>query len=959
MLIRHNRSSIAKPILLFLGCLVIGQLGVLVVANSLWFTEMGYLNTFLKQLSWQLGLGWGSAVLSLLFIFTNLRLARRFRWQKPQEDSYPLSPQSPSINLLGLLIITTGIGAWIGSMLLYYSKLALSLWTPDFNLPNLSSSLNSPLEIVWIRQVLTDISSNLWQGLIIAFLVLGLLIKTEYFLRIISVVFTVMLSFIIAGQWANFLKYFYGVPFNINDPQYGNDLGFYIFQLPLWQLLELWLSGVGIYTLFAVSLTYLFSGDSLSQGKFQGFSRPQLRHLYALWSGLMGLLVLHHIIQRYLLLYSPEGVVYGAGYIDAHVGQFIEIILGIIAGITCIWLGEKALFGKKDRRKLYKIAKKKLVFSPYLVPVFLYLIVWISGTIISGGLQRIIVQPNELVRERPYIERSIQSTRAAFSLDRIDAQVFDPQAELNAEVLERNHLTIDNIRLWDTKPLLETNRQLQQIRLYYKFPDADIDRYRVRVGLPEKIEERQISEKQQTIIAARELDYSAVPTSANTWVNKHLVYTHGYGFTLSPVNLVASGGLPYYFVKDIGTNKDEGALQTSSKLIDYSIPIGKPRIYYGELTNNYVMTPTTAEELDFPSGDGNVYNTYDGKGGILIGTGWRRWLFALYLRDWQMLFSQDFTPETRLLMRRDIQNRVQTIAPFLNYDRNPYLVAADVGDSSSKLHWIIDAYTISNRYPYSDPGKDKFNYIRNSVKVVVDAYHGTVNFYVADENDPIIQTWRKIFPHLFKSLAEMPKTLRSHIRYPEDLFSTQAERLLTYHMTDPQVFYNREDQWEIPLEIYGTEPQAVSPYYLIMKLPDSDKEEFILLHPYTPSSRQNLIAWLAARSDDREYGKLLLYQFPKQRLVYGPNQIEALINQDPDISQQISLWNRDGSKVLQGHLLIIPIEQSLLYVEPLYLVADQNSVPTIARVTVAYQNKIVMEPTLKEALEKLFSGDQS
>jgi len=387
-------------------------------------------------------------------------------------------------------------------------------------------------------------------------------------------------------------------------------------------------------------------------------------------------------------------------------------------------------------------------------------------------------------------------------------------------------------------------------------------------------------------------------------VNKHLVYTHGYGFTLSPVNLVAAGGLPYYFVKDIGTNKDEGALQTSSELIDYSIPIGKPRIYYGELTNNYVMTPTTVEELDFPS-------------------------------------------------------RVQTIAPFLNYDRNPYLVAADVGDSSSKLHWIIDAYTISDRYPYSDPGKDKFNYIRNSVKVVVDAYHGTVNFYVADENDPIIQTWSKIFPHLFKSLAEMPKTIRSHIRYPEDLFSTQAERLLTYHMTDPQVFYNREDQWEIPLEIYGTEPQAVSPYYLIMKLPDSDKEEFILLHPYTPSSRQNLIAWLAARSDDREYGKLLLYQFPKQRLVYGPNQIEALINQDPDISQQISLWNRDGSKVLQGHLLIIPIEQSLLYVEPLYLVADQNSVPTIARVTVAYQNKIVMEPTLKEALEKLFSGDQS
>jgi uncharacterized protein len=955
MLLKSYRRSIAKPILLCFGLFILVELAVLVIANSLWFAEIGYLNTFLKQLSWQLGLGWGSAILSLYFIFANLRLAHRLRWQKVTEDSYPLTPQSPSINLLSLLIIAVGIGAWIGSMLLYYSKLALNLWTPDFNLPNLSSNLTSPLEIVWIRQALSDISNNLWQGVLIALLVGGLLLKTEYFLRAIAVVFSILLSFIVAGKWASFLKYFYEVPFNINDPQYGRDLGFYIFHLPLWQLLELWLSGLGIYTLFAVSLTYLFSAESLSQGKFPGFSRPQLRHLYALWSGLTGLLFFHHLIQRYLLLYSPQGVVYGAGYIDTHVGQFIEIILGIIAGITCIWLGQKAIFGKINRRQLHKRPRRNpVVIIPYLIPVFLYLIVWIIGTILSAGLQRTLVQPNELVRERPYIERSIKFTRAAFSLDKIDAQVFDPQAQLNTEVLEKNHLTIDNIRLWDTNPLLETNRQLQQIRLYYKFPDADIDRYQVQVGSRQQVEERQISEKQQTIIAARELDYNAVPSSANTWVNKHLVYTHGYGFTLSPVNLVSPGGLPYYFVKDIGTNKDEGALQTSSELIDYSIPIGKPRIYYGELTNNYVMTPTTVEELDFPSGDGNVYNTYDGKGGVEIGKGWRRWLFALYLRDWQMLFTQDFTPETRLLMRRDIQNRVQTIAPFLNYDRNPYLVAADVGDDNSKLHWIIDAYTISDRYPYSDPGKDKFNYIRNSVKVVVDAYHGTVNFYVTDENDPIIQTWRKIFPHLFKSLAEMPKTLRSHIRYPEDLFTTQGERLLTYHMTDPQVFYNREDQWEIPLEIYGTEQQPVSPYYLIMKLPDADKEEFILLHPYTPSSRQNLIAWLAARSDDTEYGKLLLYQFPKQRLVYGPNQIEALINQDPDISQQISLWNRDGSKVLQGHLLVIPIEQSLLYVEPLYLVAEQNSVPTIARVIVAYQNKIVMEPTLKEALEKLF-----
>jgi hypothetical protein len=385
-----------------------------------------------------------------------------------------------------------------------------------------------------------------------------------------------------------------------------------------------------------------------------------------------------------------------------------------------------------------------------------------------------------------------------------------------------------------------------------------------------------------------------------------------------------------------------------------------PRIYYGELTNTYVMTSTKARELDYPSGQDNVYNTYDGTGGVAIGSLWRRLLFAEYLKDWQMLLTRNFTPQSKLLFRRNINQRIRAIAPFLRYDSDPYLVTANAGDdpTQSYLYWIVDAYTTSDHYPYSDPGKNKFNYIRNSVKVVIDAYDGKVDFYVADPQDPIITTWTTIFPKLFKPLDAMPTALRSHVRYPQDFFRIQSEQLLTYHMTDPQVFYNREDQWQVPQEIYGAEPKAVAPYYLIMKLPTAQTEEFILLLPFTPTQRTNLIAWLAARSDGEEYGKLLLYQFPKQQLVYGTEQIESLINQDPEISQQISLWNRQGSRALQGNLLIIPIERSLLYVEPLYLEAERNSLPTLVRVIVVYQNRIVMAETLDQALQAIFKPEQ-
>lgn len=538
-------------------------------------------------------------------------------------------------------------------------------------------------------------------------------------------------------------------------------------------------------------------------------------------------------------------------------------------------------------------------------------------------------------------------------------------------------MTIRNIRLWDQRPLLETNRQLQQIRPYYRFPDADIDRYTLEKDTPgvrspsPSLPPVESTERRQVLIAARELDYGSVPQEAQTWINRHLIYTHGYGFTVSPVNTVGAGGLPEYFVKNISGGST--ALTTSSQAIRDGIPIGNPRIYYGEITNNYVMTGTRVKELDYPSGSDNVYNSYDGRGGIGIGAMWQRWLFASYLKDWQMLLTRDFLPETKVLLRRNVKQRIEAIAPFLKYDSDPYLVVADANtdDSKNYLYWIVDAYTTSDRYPYSDPASDacggrshRINYIRNSVKVVIDAYHGTVNFYIADASDPIIATWQSIFPKLFKPLSAMPASLRSHIRYPVDFFKIQSERLMTYHMTDAQVFYNREDQWQIPNEIYGSEARPVEPYYLITSLPTepfvgaaATKEEFLLLLPYTPKQRTNLIAWLAARSDNKNYGRLLLYVFPKERLIYGPAQIEARINQDPVISQQISLWNRQGSRAIQGNLLVIPIEQSLLYVEPIYLEAAKNSLPTLVRVVVAYENRIIMAPTLEQALQGIFKSE--
>jgi hypothetical protein len=928
---------------IFLGLTVGLAAGIWLVAEGLWFAEMNYLSLFWLRLQAQ-GLIWTIVTsLSLFYVLGNLTIAQR----QPQANT-SLTFQ---LNFPWLLLLSFSLSGLIEWLLLHWGQTIAALWQQSEGLAKVPQL--PTLQSFW--QPLWQLGTQLGGWLVVAGgLVLGtiaLLVYPRFFLWTIGIGASLTFGTVLAVHWQRLLLSLQATPFDRTDPLFSKDIGFYVFSLPVWELLTFWLTGLSLLTLAAVGLTYLLSRRSLSEGKFAGLTQAQTRHLAALSGGWMITLSLNEWLSRFQLLYSDRGVIYGASYTDVHVELPVHTVLSLLASAIALFLFQQAVWRRRSRTT-----------QRTNTPVFAvgaYLLLNLAAThLLPSVIQRLVVQPNELTRERPYIQRSIASTRSAFGLDAIDSQTFDPQGELTAKDLQKNLLTIRNIRLWDTRPLLATNRQLQQIRPYYRFFDADLDRYTLpsaeAAATPQNL-------LQQVLIAARELDYRAVPAEAQTWENEHLVYTHGYGFTISPVNKVATGGLPDYLVKDIGTDaSNSGRLKATSDRIPSRIPTEHPRIYYGEGTDTYVMTGTRVSEFDYPSGNDSAYNIYDGKGGIEINS-WRRWLFALYLRDWQMALTRNFTPQTKLLFRRNIAQRIRTIAPFLQYDSDPYLVVADTGNSQNYLYWIVDAYTTSDRYPYSDPeprSGQEFNYIRNSVKVVIDAYNGSVDFYVADPNDPIVQTWRTIFPDLLKPLATIPPALRSHLRYPTDIFSVQAERLMAYHMTDPQVFYNREDQWQIPTEIYGDKPRLVEPYYLILKLPTAATEEFILLLPYTPNQRTNLTAWLASRSDGENYGKSLLYRFPKQQLVYGTEQIEARINQDPVISQQISLWNRQGSRAIQGNLLVIPIERSLLYVEPLYLEAEQNSLPTLVRVIVAYENRIVMAETLEQALQAIFQPEK-
>jgi uncharacterized membrane protein (UPF0182 family) len=943
---------------------IVARLG----AEILWFQEMGYLPMYLVRLSVQIGLGISAFAIAIFYLFRNLHIAQRLKYadlpddlptdaarQKLKARRRSLNQQGEfpqyiptSLRLRWLLPLTLGLALLTCLILIHYGQIAIAQWQPATS--QSSTPLIAPLLLrpETITKLAAQIGKDSRAAIGTLAVAIAILVYPKVLLNAIAVLISASTAWVISRQWTRVIPYFQPTSFERTEPVFNQDIGFYIFNLPTLEILEFGLVSIALYGFIAVLLTYLLSGSSLSEGKFIGISHDQQRHLYGMGGGLMLVIGFSYWLNRYELLYSPRGVSYGASYTDTVVQLPVYTGLSILAIAIAIYLILRWI----------KFHRQPVSRKPVVAALSIYLTMAIGlGIGLPIAVQSLIVQPNELAREQPYIQRTIALTREAFGLESINSQVFNPEGKLTEKSIQDNDLTVRNIRLWDQQPLLATNRQLQQIRLYYSFPDADIDRYTISEQSPSPTASK--TSQQQVLIAARELDYTAVPQEAQTWVNQHLIYTHGYGFTLSPVNRVGAGGLPEYFIKDIGVTQGT-PLTTSSPAVRNSIPIGQPRIYYGENTDTYVMTATKVKELDYPSDNDNVYNIYDGRGGIALNSFWRRILFAKYLNDWRMVVTPEFLPETKLLFRRNIMQRIKAIAPFLRYDSDPYIVAARTKSNTedpSNLYWIVDAYTTSDRYPYSDIGQEGLNYIRNSIKVVIDAYHGKVDFYIADPSDPMIRTWAKIFPDLLKPLSAMPETLRQHLRYPVDFFSIQSERLMTYHMTDPQVFYNREDQWQIPNEVYGDKPRLVDPYYLITSLPEVPFEEFILLLPFTPKERTNLVAWLAARSDGENYGKLLLYTFPKQILVYGPEQIEARINQDPVISQQISLWNRQGSRVIQGNLLIIPIEQSLLYVEPLYLESTQNKLPTLVRVIVAYENRIVMAQTLQQAIAAIFKPE--
>ena len=710
-----------------------------------------------------------------------------------------------------------------------------------------------------------------------------------------------------AMQWQNVLLFTNMVTVGAIDPILGKDIGFYLFSMPLLEMLKAFAGFMVPATTVIVAAVYFVRGGIILTERGVTVDGKVRKHL-AVLAGIFSLTIAAGFyLDGFRLLLSGDSVFHGAGYADVNarlltfrILTFITPVAGVVLAVG-IWKGA------------WRLA--------LLQPVLLIVVYGIGIMAYPALLQKFKVAPNELALETPYIENTIKFTRLGYDLDKIETIPFDVDLKLSGADIANNDATIKNIRLWDHAPLLKTYSQLQQIRTYYKFFDVDNDRYMVN------------GRYTQVMLSPRELSYSDLPS--RNWINERLIFTHGNGLTFGPVSRISKEGLPEFFVKDI----------PAVSLAD--IKVTRPEIYYGELSNEYVIVKTKVPEFSYPTATGNINTTYAGKGGVPIDSATRKALFAARFRTEKILLSTDITRESRVLYYRNINERVKTVAPFLLFDSDPYMVVADNG----KLKWIIDAYTYSNRLPYAKPLKGGINYMRNSVKAVVDAYDGSLTFYISDPNDVMVKGYAKIFPELFQPMSAMPADLRKHVRYPHQFLQVQAAMFATYHMTDPKVFYNKENLWEIP--VLGEKP--MEPYYTIMKLPGEKKEEYILLLPFTPSKRDNLAAWLTARCDGENYGKLLAYTFPRDRLIYGPKQIDARINQDSYISQQLTLWNQRGSEVIRGSMLVIPIEKSLLYVQPLFLAAaDKAGLPELRRVIVAYGDEVVMEETLELALQRIF-----
>ena len=714
-----------------------------------------------------------------------------------------------------------------------------------------------------------------------------------------------------AMQWENVLLFTNKVTVGMVDPVIGLDIGFYLFSLPFMEMLKAFASFMLLATLLITAAVYFVRGGISLTERGVAVDEKVRGHVAVLMWFFACVIAAGFYLDSFMLLFSNNGTFYGAGYVDVNSRLLIYRVLTFLTPLA----GAMLAVG------IWKGAWRLALLPPVIV-VALYII---GVRVYPGLLQKFKVAPNELALETPYIENNLKFTRFGYDLDKIETVPFDVDTKLSAADIASNDATIKNIRLWDHAPLLKTYSQLQQIRTYYKFFDVDNDRYLVN------------GQYTQVMLSPRELSYADLPSK--NWINERLIFTHGNGITFGPVSRISKEGLPEFFVKDI----------PAVSLAD--IKVKRPEIYYGELSNDYVIVKTKVPEFSYPTATGNINTTYAGKGGVPIDSLLKKALFAGKFKTEKILLSSDITVESRILYNRNINERVKAVAPFLRFDGDPYMVVTENGG----LKWIIDAYTFSDRLPYSKPLNGGINYMRNSVKAVVDAYDGTLSFYISDPHDVLAKVYSQMFPQLFKPISAMPDDLRRHVRYPHQFLQLQAAMFAAYHMTDPKVFYNKENLWQVPA--LGEKP--MEPYYTIMKLPGEKIEEYILLLPFTPSKRDNLAAWLTARCDGSNYGKIRAYTFPRDRLIYGPKQIDARINQDSFISQQLTLWNQRGSEVIRGSLLVIPIEKSLLYVQPLFLAADKDGLPELKRVIVAFGDQVVMEDNLELALQRLFGAKKS
>ena len=712
-----------------------------------------------------------------------------------------------------------------------------------------------------------------------------------------------------SSNWQTFRLALASVPFGYADPQFGRDVGFFVFNLPAFNLLAEWLTGILVLTTVLTAVVHLLDGAIQPWARLKGFAPHVKAHL----SVLMALIVLawgfKYWIDIWELDFSQTGQIIGAGYTDIHAQAPAYRILIAVSIITALAL------------------LANIRFQGWRLPA-ISLGVWVGASLLLGvvwpGLtQAFIVAPNEAAAEAPYIVRNIAMTRTAFGLNDVEGKAFPAAEDLTAKDVVADRQTLSNVRLWDPKIVGQSYAQLQSIRTYYEFPDVDVDRYIIN-GV-----------KQQVLVSAREMNSAGLPSTSQTWVNQHLVYTHGFGLVMSPVNAADSRGMPQFIIGDVPP-------KTTTDLVT-----NQPRIYFGEATKDYVIVDTGIKEFDYPLGEKNAENTYSGTGGVKIGGLATRLAWALHLGSSQVLFSEYVKPESRVLLYRDLKTRLKKIAPWLEYETDPYPVLVD-----GRIVWVCDAYTTSSTFPYSEglPGSTT-NYLRNSVKVTVDAFDGTTHFYAFDPTDPVLKAWRSVYPTLIESGDNIPQGIRDHFRYPQGLFEAQAEVYRTYHMTDPRVFYNKEDQWELPGERKGT---TMEPFFVLMQLPGQTDEHFYIMQPYTPRNRDNMIGWVAANSDPGSYGQRTVYLFPKERVVLGPEQVSAQINQDAVISPQLSLWNQRGSKAIFGNMLVVPIRDSIVYIQPLYLQAETTAIPELTRIIVVYADKVEMEKTLEAALLKVF-----